>query len=195
MDNKLRVFIVEDEAIILGNFMIQIKNMGHEVVGKALNGIDAVAGIGKTMPDIVLMDINIAGKDGITVIEEICEPNMIPVIIITGHFSDELVEQADFKCVYGYLMKPVKTPQLSAAISMAVSRHNDYLSSKSRSSDLEKALEDRKCIEKAKGILMDEFGLKESEAMKRLQKISNDKSKKIALVAKEIILKNSAFNN
>ena len=184
---KLKIFIVEDESVILRSFCMTVESMGNTVIGKAVDGVSAVEKIKRTNPDMVLVDINIPGKDGLSVVREACLDRMIPTIIITGHISDELVVKANCNCVFGYLMKPICSEELAAAIRIAWSRYQSHANETKRANEYKTALETRKVIERAKGILMDEFGLKESEAMKRLQKMSKDKRKEMGIIAQEVI--------
>lgn len=180
MKKQLRFVVVEDEAIILRCLILYVENMGHTVVGYAMDGKDAVKVIEEKQPDMVLADLNLPGKDGLTVIREACLEKMITTVIITGHYSDHLMEKANIPCVYGYLMKPISEEQVQAAIQVAWNRREEKKST-------EKALEDRKLIERAKGILMDEMGLKEKEAMARLQKMARDKNLKLGEAADRVL--------
>lgn len=184
---KLSIYIVEDDMIILKSFCMAVEKIGHRVVGRALDGIAAVSEIRELNPDIVLMDINIPGKNGLDVIREVCVERKIPTIVITGHISDELIAKANCDCVFGYLMKPVSTKELQAAISIAWSRHEAYCDVEKEAVNCKAELRIRKLVERAKGILMDGFDLKEDEAMKKLQKMSKDKRKPIEKVAADII--------
>ena len=92
------------------------EKMGHEVAGVALDGAEAVERICGVQPDMVLLDLNMPEKDGIAVIREACLDRMIPVIIITGHYSELLMNRADIPCVYGCLMKPTSEAQVQAAM-------------------------------------------------------------------------------
>ncbi len=190
---KLRIFVVEDEAIILRSICLFIEAMGNEVAGKAVEGLSAVDRIRKTVPDMVLVDINIPGKDGLTVVREACLEKMIPTIVITGYFDDDLIVKANCQCVFGYMMKPVTREALAAGINIAWSRAEAYIEECQRAEKSEMALKNRKDIERAKGILMDEFGVKESEAMKRLQNMAKKRREKIEIVAQEIISANNKF--
>ena len=183
----LQIVVVEDAAIILCGLKMQLEKMGHTVAGIALNGEDAVRIIRKEHPDFVLADINIPKKDGLTVVREACLENMIPTVILTGHYADNLLKQADIPCVYGYLMKPVSFEQLGATIEIAWNRHKNLLETEDRAIKSEIRLEERKQIERAKGIIMDTLGLKEEEAMKYIQKMAKDQRKKLVVVSREII--------
>ena len=158
--------------------------MGHEVAGVALDGAEAVERIYEVQPDMVLLDLNMLEKDGIAVIREACLDRMIPVII-TGHYSELLMNRADIPCVYGYLMKPTSEEQVQAAIRIAWSRQEEHLANQRETQEYKVALEDRKYIDRAKSILMDEFGLKEAEAMMRLRKMARDRKIKLGDVESE----------
>ena len=101
---------------ILRSLSRYAEKMGHEVAGVALDGAEAVERIYEVQPDMVLLDLNMPEKDGIAVIREACLDRMIPVIIITGHYSELLMNRADIPCVYGCLMRPTSEAQVQAAI-------------------------------------------------------------------------------
>ena len=182
---KLRFVIAEDEAIILRSLSRYVEKMGHEVAGVALDGAEAVERIRAVQPNMVLLDLNMPEKDGIAIIREACLDRMIPVIIITGHYSELLMNRADIPCVYGYLMKPTSEEQVQAAIRIAWSRQEEHLANQRETQEYKVALEDRKYIDRAKSILMDEFGLKEAEAMMRLRKMARDRKMKLSDVESE----------
>ena len=100
---RLRIFIAEDEPIVQAGFQAMAEEIGHEIVGTAFDGESAVADILKSKPDLVLMDINLPGIDGITAIEKVNEKMEIPAVIITGYRSQNFVERAVEAGVYGYL--------------------------------------------------------------------------------------------
>lgn len=187
MANTLRIFIAEDEGVILGNFKMRVEKMGHQVVGIAMDGLEAKKKILELKPELILMDINIPTQDGLSVLEEINRLNPTPSIIITGYYSEELIERTKKAGVFGYLIKPVDEKQLEAAINIAQMRYSDMKKQTKKTEEVSKALAERKKIERAKGILMDRFMLKEAEAMKRLQKMSKDHNIKLSLVADRII--------
>ena len=185
--DKLKLSIAEDEAIILSNLKMQGQRLGHEVIGVARDGDTAEREILRLRPDMVLIDINMPGKSGIEVVADVMQEALIPCVFITGFYSEELSAQAARAGAFGYLLKPVDTKQISAAIQIALARYQEFMQIRKESDTLRTALEDRKYIERAKGILMSRFALTEPEAMKRLQKLSKDKNKKIAVVSKELI--------
>ena len=184
---KLKVFIAEDEAVILTSFKLMVREMGYSIAGSAANGKDALEKIQKTEPDLILMDINLPEKDGLSVLEEVNRNKVIPSIIVSGEFSGELVDRANEVGVFGYLLKPIDEKQLEVTIKVALRRFEEFKEMSDKHENLNMALKERKLVERAKGILMDRFGVKESEAMKQLQKKSRDKNTKLAVIAREII--------
>ena len=187
MNKSLKVLIAEDEYVILMGLKSNIKNLGHRVVAEALDGSEAVELAIQEMPDLIIMDIDMPKMDGIEAIKKINEVLVIPSIIVTGYKKKELINRATEAGVFGYLIKPVDIEDIEPAIDIALSRFEEFKNIKMELNDTKNALQARKHIERAKGILMDENNLSESDAMKLLQKKSNDANKKMIVIAKEII--------
>ena len=187
--SRIKIYIAEDESIILMNFKMILQQLGYEVVGSAVNGEKALKDILELKPDLLLLDINMPRLDGISLFESVSKAYDAACIFITGHFSEAFVEKAKKAGALGYLIKPVDEKQLKASIEVAVARFDERCIIRDETEKLRADLSDRKYIERAKGILMDSFGLKEGEAMARLQKLSRDKNKKLAVIARELIEK------
>ena len=187
--SRIKIYIAEDESIILMNFKMILQQLGYEVVGSSVNGEKALKDILELKPDLLLLDINMPRLDGISLFESVSKAYDAACIFITGHFSEAFVEKAKKAGALGYLIKPVDEKQLKASIEVAVARFDERCILRDETEKLRADLADRKYIERAKGILMDSFGLKEGEAMARLQKLSRDKNKKLAVIARELIEK------
>ena len=100
---------------ILRSLSPYAEKMGHEVAGVALDGAEAVERICEVQPDMMLLDLNMPEKDGIAVVRDVCFDGLLPVII-TGLYSELLMNRADIPCVYGCLMKPTSEAQVQAAM-------------------------------------------------------------------------------
>jgi len=187
MDNSLNILIAEDEYIVLRGLKETLIDLGHNVVGEAMDGETFVKLALETDPDLLIVDVNLPALSGIEAIERIGKVKLVPSIIVTGYSSEETVKRANSAGVFNYLVKPVDEKELKPAIEIAMGRFKEFMLLKKELHAQEEALEARKLIERAKGILMDRNGIRESEAMKLLQKISRDKNLKLIVVAKEII--------
>jgi response regulator NasT len=170
-----------------------IKKLGHQVIGQAFDGVEAVKLALEKEPDLLIIDINMPKMDGIEAIKKINEQKLIPAIVVTGYNDEKLINRASKAGAFAYLIKPVDKNDIKPAINIAQNRFNEYKNLLSELDDSKKALEARKIIERAKGIVMDRKNIKEKEAMKFLQKKSNDQNKKMIIIAKEIIEADQKF--
>lgn len=183
----MRVFVVEDDPIILTGFSMMLKALGHEVVGQAVDGVSAVEKALALQPELILMDINMPKMDGISAIEKINQKNVIPCIIITGYKDEKQIERAARAGVYGYLCKPVDEYALKGEIAVVAERVKVYQSVERDRDKAIHSLEERKLIEQAKGILMKQKNLSEIDAFREMQKKSRDQNLKLADLARKII--------
>ncbi|MBQ6322134.1 MAG: response regulator [Lachnospiraceae bacterium] len=193
-EKRIRAFVAEDDPIELAGFCTILEDLGYEVVGKAGTGKKAVDGILRTKPDIILMDINMPDLDGISVLEAVNEVQLFPCIMITGYRDITLSERASKAGVFGYLQKPVDEIDIQAAIRVALSKYAEFKELRLKLRKSEKALQDRKIIEKAKGILMDKMGMAEAHAQNYIIKRSRDTNRKMVEVANEIIRRQEELN-
>lgn len=189
----LRIFIAEDEPLVLQGFKVMITGLGHKVIGSALDGNTAVDKILELQPDLVIMDINMPGIDGLEAIEKVNREIKIPCIVVTGYQDTALLERAAQLSVFGFLPKPVDEYEIRSTIEIAMARFDEFSQLEKELCDTQTALKERKTVERAKGILMEKMGLTEQQAMKHLQKLARDNNVKLAVMAKSIIDASSLF--
>ncbi|MEA1884009.1 MAG: response regulator [Thermotogota bacterium] len=187
MNQNLKILIAEDEYIVLMGLREALENSGYTVIAQATNGQQAVEFALEHKPDLLIIDINMPILDGIEAIRKINQEINIPAIITTGYNEKELIKRANDAGVFYYLVKPVDEIELKPAIEIVMSRFEEYSKLKRQLKEKEDALESRKFVERAKGILMDKNNIKEAEAMKLLQKMSTSRNKKLAEISKDII--------
>ena len=120
----IRVFIVEDEKIVANDIADTLRSLGYRIAGTAMSGETAVEKIPGAQPDVVLMDIRLAGKmDGVEAAGELQKTSDIPVIYLTAYADKDLLERAKLTEPYGYLVKPYDEHDLQTAIEIALYRH------------------------------------------------------------------------
>lgn len=193
MSMCLRVLIADDESIRLLSLGSQLAALGHQVVAEATRGDEAVQLAAETKPDLAIMDIKMPVMDGIEAAERITQARPIPIILLTAYNETQLVERAARANISAYLMKPVAEEDLHPAITLALTRFQEFESLRREVADLREALEARKVVEKAKGILMRRLDLSEEEAFRRLQKQSQDTNRKLSEVAEAIVMADRIF--
>ncbi|MEH2087459.1 MAG: helix-turn-helix domain-containing protein [Nostoc sp.] len=118
-----RILIVEDEILVAREIESHLHKMGYEVVGIAVTANTVVQQVSESMPDLVLMDINLQGnQDGIRMADEIGDRFQIPVIYITAYSDDSTLQRAKLTNPFGYVLKPFTQQDLRVAIELAMFR-------------------------------------------------------------------------
>ena len=189
----MRVLIAEDDSMVLLGLTMLVEKLNHEVVMTAHDGKSAYEGALKCKPDLILMDINMPTLNGIEALRLLAMHGDFACVFITAYSDNSFIEEASSLGAVGYVVKPVDERQLHASIELGMKRYNDTLLARKEANHYRNALEERKTIERAKGILMERLGIKEVEAMKRLQKRSRDTNTTILIIAEDIIHADKCF--
>ena len=124
-DQRIRVLIAEDEPLAVDLLAGMLPENDYEIVGTVTDGHDVVAMTQRLKPDIVLMDIQMSGLDGITASAQIQECCPTPVIVLTAYDDTALVEKAADAGVVAFLTKPPRLRELERAIIIARARSVD----------------------------------------------------------------------
>jgi AmiR/NasT family two-component response regulator len=156
------------------------------VVGVAATGRRAVEMVRTLEPDLILLDIAMPGLDGISAAREMLTIRTVPIVMVTGHADPDLVERAASAGAFTYLLKPVSQAALDAAIQTARARFGELQTLRNQVRDLTQALEVRKVVEQAKGILMKRLRVSEAEAFRRLQRRAAAQRKSLQEIAEAI---------
>jgi AmiR/NasT family two-component response regulator len=189
---RVRVIVADDESIIRMDLREMLTNLGYLVIGEVGDGRSMVNLARELRPDVVIADIKMPDMDGIEAARILTEEKIAPVILLTAYGQRELVERAKEAGVVGYLVKPFQESDLSPAIEIALAQFAEFQDLEKEVEDLKQALETRKLVDRAKGILMDTQGLKEAEAFRKIQKMSMNTRKPMKEVAEAIILAHQA---
>ena len=192
MGDSLRVVIADDDKDTLEMYQMLLSAFGHTVVGNTANGRELVRLCAERKPDLALIDVRMPIMDGIHAADEIVKVAAMPIILISGTYEESAIERGALSSVMAYLIKPVTADGLRAAIAVATRRFKELQQAVEESRELRQTLQDRKIIERAKGILMQRAGLSEQEAFKRLQKLSWDTNQKMVKVAETLLMAEEA---
>ncbi|MEJ5250595.1 MAG: response regulator [Chthonomonadetes bacterium] len=187
----LRVLIADDEPIIRLDLKNMLESLGYEVVAEAGDGVSAVEAARTLKPDVAILDIKMPGMDGIDAANILNSEKIAPVVLLTAFSDMDLINRAKEAGVFAYLVKPFRENDLRPAIEIAISRYKEFLALEEEVNELEDKLETRKLVERAKGILMDQYGLKEQEAFRRIQVQSMNTRKSMKEIAEAIIIAHS----
>lgn len=187
MLKKLRILLADDEALLRLDLREMLADAGHDIVGEAGNGAEAVELARQLKPDFIIMDVKMPVMDGLTAAKIIAEEDIAPVLLLTAYSQQDIVEKAKDAGVIAYLVKPVREEQLFPAMEIAVSRFAELQQLNEELSELKESLETRKLLDRAKGILMTAHGMTEQEAYRKMQQFSMAKRISLKQLAESII--------
>jgi response regulator NasT len=166
----LSVVVVEDDATVRLFLRENLEKLGHRVIGEATNGNDMVRNVLALEPDVVVFDIHLPHQDGLTALQQIYQERVVAAVAITADRDQDLVRRALEEHVLAYLIKPVEADQLAPAVHIAWARFQELRGLSSENANLRQTLENRKIIERAKGILMKKHQWSEADAFRRIQR-------------------------
>jgi response regulator NasT len=188
MTAKPLALLAEDETIIRLDVCKILERAGYEVVAQARDGEEAVELARQFEPDIAIMDMKMPKLDGIEAARRIIQERPIPIVMLTAYGKRELVARAVEAGVFGYLVKPFQERDLIAAITTAQARHEELTTVREEAASLADALQARKSIERAKGLLMEREGLTEREAFARLRRASQMSGRPMGVIAEAVVI-------
>ncbi|MGH9019175.1 MAG: ANTAR domain-containing response regulator [Acidimicrobiales bacterium] len=189
-----RVVIAEDEAIVRLDLKEILEAEGYEVVGETGRGDEAVDLVASEGPDLAILDVKMPGIDGIEAARRINADRKVAVLILTAFSQRNLIEDARDAGVSAYLVKPFQRSELVPAIEVALARHaelraieEEHARLSGEVASLEDKLETQRLVGRAKGVLMDNNDLSESDAFSFIQKTAMSRRSTMRAIAQEII--------
>lgn len=179
--------IAEDEAIIRLDLKETLEEEGYEVVGETGRGDEAVQLVKDLAPDIAILDIKMPGLDGVSAAREIAGERRAAVLILTAFSQRDLIERARDAGALAYLVKPFQRSELIPAVEVALGRFKEMRALEEEVKGLEDALETRRVVDRAKGMLMDGHQMSEGEAFSFIQKTAMRERATMKEIAQRII--------
>jgi response regulator NasT len=190
---SLRIVAADHDPAWCRFYREVLARLGHQVC-LAGTGRQLVGQCRLLRPDLVITEAEMPDLDGTAAIEQLCREQPVPIILVPGCHDPERVGRAlGQPHVLACLFKPIKEADLGPAIAVAVSRFRRFQSLTKETADLRQALEDRKLIERAKGMVMKFAALDETEAYRRLQEMASVQNRKLVEVAQTILTAGEAF--
>ena len=183
----IRVVIAEDEAIIRLDLRETLEEEGYDVIGETGRGDQAIELVRTLKPDLAILDVKMPGMDGIEAARAISAERICGVLMLTAFSQREFIEQARDAGALAYLLKPFQKSDLIPAIEVAMGRFRELQNLSGEVDALGEQLESRKIIDRAKGILMDDCGMREQDAFTFLQRTAMSERSRMREVAERVI--------
>ncbi len=179
--------MAEDESLVARALATDLARLGFAVVGPAPNGQHAIELARAEAPDMALMDIRMPVMDGLAASRVLFEELGIPVVILSAFSDEEYLHKSLHAGAFGYLLKPVNVEELRLTLVIAWGRFLQHHHLAGEVHQLERKLEERKLIERAKGVIMKTLQISEEEAMRKLQRSARDSRRPMAELARSVV--------
>lgn len=181
-----KVLIAEDETIIRMDLREMLEEEGYDVV-EAGDGEQALRLAREASPDLIILDIKMPKIDGLAAARAISEERIAPVLILTAYSQRDLVAEAADAGAMGYLVKPFAKTDLMPAIEIAKGRYQQLAALADEVGDLTERLEARKVVDRAKGTLIDRYGMAEADAFRFIQTAAMQQRLSMREVAERVL--------
>jgi response regulator NasT len=184
----LKIVVVEDDATVR-QFLKETleRTLGHQVIGEAATGTDMVRTVLEMEPDVVVFDIHLPRLNGLDALRQIYQERVVAAVAITADRDQDLVRRALEEHVLAYLVKPVEAHQLGPALRVARAQFQELRDLTEENASLRQTLQNRKIIERAKGVLMKRHRWTEAEAFRRLQRGAMNRRTTMVELAQDIL--------
>jgi response regulator NasT len=185
---SLKLVVVEDDT----TFRLFLKDalekqFGHQVIGEAATGTDMVRTVLDLEPDVVVFDIHLPRLNGLDALRQIYQEKVVAAVAITADRDQELVRRALEEHVLAYLVKPIEAHQLGPALLIARAQFAELRELSQENATLRQTLQNRKIIERAKGVLMKRNRWTEAEAFRRLQRGAMNRRTSMIELAQDVL--------
>ena len=192
---QYRIVIADDEVLSSMDVREMLEEAGHKVVGVGVDGVEALELVEKWKPDVAVLDVKMPRLDGLQAAKIIAHNQWAPVVLLTAFGDENIIKKAGESMVFGYVMKPVEEKNLFPALTIAVSQFKKRVEMVERVRQMEADIAEKKIMSRAKGLLMDCYGITENEAHRRIQVISMKRSMTLSEVSQQIIKEIMARKN
>jgi response regulator NasT len=185
---RWRIVLVDDHQPSRLAVTNAVASLGGAVVACGTSARQAPALVALHRPDVVILAVGLPDGDGVEAAREVMAQTPCPIVLLTSRTDPAVIDRATAAGVMAFLLKPLRPAELGPALDLAVARFREFGALRRENEDLRKAIEARKLVERAKGLLMARERLSEAEAFRRIQKASMDTRKSMAEVAEAILL-------
>lgn len=183
---KLRILIADDEALIRLDIREILEEAGYEVVGEASNGAQAIELARVHQPDLVILDVKMPGVDGLEATKAVSALGY-PVLLLTAHSHRQIIERAKKVGAISYLVKPVAERDIIPAVEMAYMMHRRLQALQQEVQDAQRAIAERKAIERACALYARKLGIDSGQAYRRLAQCAMKTNKTLYRVACDVL--------
>ena len=183
---NIHLLLADDDRVILATLAEDLIAHGYQVQ-TAANGAEVVAACKSNPPDLAILDIRMPVMSGIDAARILRKECATPVLFLSAYSDTDLVERAVAEGALGYLVKPINTEKLLPAIGAALARAEDLRASYEMQQNLTQAMQSKREIDIAVGVLLERFNLNRDQSFQVLRRLARSNSRKLEDVAGDLI--------
>lgn len=183
----MRVMLVDDDEQRLDMIECALRGAGHQIVARHGTQDDLLAATREVRPEIVLIDVDSPGRDMLESLAQINLNDPMPVALFAAKSDVESIRRAMRAGVCAYVVDGLSTSRLQAVMEVAIARFAEHQALKRELDETKSRLNDRKDIDRAKGLLMARRNLTEEQAYEQLRKAAMNRNLKIGDAARAVI--------
>lgn len=183
----LRVLLIDDGAVHIEHIRRELSDAGHLVVGVIDRAVTIHDSVLRLQPDIVIVDAESPGRDTLENLATLSSRHPRPVVVFSEDGSDGPMEQALKAGVSAYVIAGLQPQRVNPVLKVAMARFAQDRALRAQLEDAQLKLSERQHIERAKGLLMQEFGLGEEQAYAHLRKLAMDRGQRLGEVAQRLV--------
>lgn len=183
----IRVMIVDENAERAARIETSLRDNGCEVVASLMGRADLQATINETQPDVIVIDMECPDRDTLEDMSRISQHQPRPTVMFVDRSDSESIRAAVQAGVSAYVVGGLSPERVRPVLEVAIARFTEFQALRRELENARSSLEERKVIERAKGILMQRRGLDEDAAFRLLRKMAMDRKARLAAIAREVV--------
>jgi response regulator NasT len=176
-ENRHRAQVIEEALHEAGYARVVVV---HEITG-------LVRRIEETKPDVIVIDIENPNRDALESLFQVSRSVQRPIAMFVDHSDKGMIEAAVEAGVSAYIVDGLKKERVKPILDMAIIRFKAFAKLRSERDDAKRALEDRKLIDRAKGILMQQRGIDEPAAYDLMRRAAMEENRRMVEIAQSIV--------
>jgi two-component system, response regulator / RNA-binding antiterminator len=184
---RLRILLVDDMPERLAVLKDALTRAGCTVAGVATPGDDLSRVVREHQPDVIIIDVDSPSRDTLESLRAINRDLPRPIVMFVDHSDSRAIEEAMKAGVSAYVIDGLNAQRVKPIIDVAIARFKEYQTLRSELERTKSSLQDRKIIDRAKGILMEQRRISEDEAYRALRRLAMEQNRRLVDVAQQLI--------
>jgi response regulator NasT len=183
----LRILLIDEDPERATVLEAGLRDSGFEIVASIRPDADIVERVRREAPDLIIIDTESPSRDTLESLRAITREQPRPIVMFVDNSDDRMIEEAIKAGVSAYVIDGLNARRVKPVLDVAIARFKEYQALREELEKTKTSLNERKIVEKAKGLLMQHRQMSEEEAFRALRKLAMDQNKRLAEVAQNLI--------